>query len=803
MSLYSSNLNTLEPGEFTQPYKHATKLFVADTFRLAPKQSFLYYVVFEIDASQTELGSGFLNTALEFANRYQRLENGLLVKDIDLPKFGMGIKTLNAYNRKNIIQTNITYDPVNVTFHDDAANVITNFWNDYYTYYFRDSDYTSESYGYVDKYNRRRLSGWGYSPRNGSTARFLKSIRIFSLHNKNFTEYYLVNPVINSWRHGKHDASSNTGLLDNTMTVSYETVKYYTGFINPVSVDGFSLLHYDNEKSPIAGDFLGEISATGALNLISGAPKDLRKPDGSQGAGGPLSSLLTVFRTYQNLKNANLNDAVAGSIATVGASVLNDVLNGRVSFPTNTTNDSQVFTTSTPGFNPYPSSEFSTIVTDASGSAITPVRNAAINTSTQTITDAIARYARGIIPSRNPPTGENTRVYDTTTTDGIFINAASMQPTTGTYTAFITDSSGKTISEFTVSGTANKSYDPNDASLNLTYSQLTTDNSGRSVIQATYQDGTVVTFDEQTGDTLGIIPGSQIYSQLGYPSDVNNAPANTRNLISVGQTIPSSATQVITNTTNGIVKTVGGVATGTIVNLGSAAGTLLGGQLGGRTGAVVGGIIGRSLATEIATKSGNQIGQAISGGLTPIINKISGTITQGIDSITGSIKNVVGSWTGTGGFNSANPFDNLVGQSIDPYTGTLTSIYKDGTIVDTTTDGISSVIKGSDTLGTGSFWNSSFGKNIDTSGASVGAPFATIWTDGSGNPILDGAGQYLVSDGDTTFIPTAFTEETWNQLSDIDQSMLDDSIFSDWGSTYPGTDNFLDDFDLSTTDWPW
>jgi hypothetical protein len=105
MSLYSSNLKTLSPGEYTQPYKHATKLFVADTFRLAPKQTFLYYVVFEIDPSQTELGSGLLNNTLEFANRYQRLENGLLVKDIELPKFSMGIKTLNAYNRKNILLT--------------------------------------------------------------------------------------------------------------------------------------------------------------------------------------------------------------------------------------------------------------------------------------------------------------------------------------------------------------------------------------------------------------------------------------------------------------------------------------------------------------------------------------------------------------------------------------------------------------------------------------------------------------------------------------------------------------------------
>jgi hypothetical protein len=184
MSLYSSNLSPLQPGEFTQPYKHAAKLFVADTFKLAPKHSFLYYVVFDIDSSQTELGNGVLNNVLEFSSRYEKLSNGMLIKDIELPKFSIGVKTLNAYNRKNIVQTNISYDPINVTFHDDAANTITNFWNDYYTYYFRDSDYTVSSYGVPEKYDRRRLNGWGFSPRNGALNTFLRGIRIFSLHRR-------------------------------------------------------------------------------------------------------------------------------------------------------------------------------------------------------------------------------------------------------------------------------------------------------------------------------------------------------------------------------------------------------------------------------------------------------------------------------------------------------------------------------------------------------------------------------------------------------------------------------------------
>lgn len=820
MSLYSSNLNPLSPGEYTQPYKHATKLFVADTFRLAPKQSFLYYVVFEVDPSQTELGSGLLNGALEFANRYERLENGLLVKDIDLPKFSIGTKTLNAYNRKNIIQTNISYDPISVTFHDDSANVITNFWNDYYTYYFRDSDYTTASYGVQDKYNRRRLSGWGYSPRNGATNTLLKSIRIFSLHNKKFTEYYLVNPIINSWRHGRHEAASNTGIMENIMNVSYEAVKYFTGFVNPVNVDGFSLLHYDNKTSPIAGDFLGDIDAVGALKLIDGAPKDLRKPDGTQGAGGPLSSLLTVFRTYQNLKNVNIRTAAAATLAGVGTSVLNDVLNGRVSFPTDSTNTSRVGINSAVATKyPYANGGFSDDVTDAAGVAISAVTGAAINTGVNTLTQLASNTSRGIRTSLNGaavPSGAWSRVYDVVgTSGGVAINPSSMQPSTGTYTAYITDDVGNTISEVTVAGTLTGSYNPNNQSENLVRSQLTKDENGNNVIVASYQDGTQVVFDEATNDTLYILPGTNTDQIIGLPEISDAATTSTRQNIINGTSINPNSPQFVTDAVTGVSRAVGGIVTGTIVDLGGAAGAVLGSRLGGTGGAVVGGLIGRSLASSLATTTGNQIGRAISGGITPIIDRITGDIRQGIDNFTGSIKNVVGSWTGTGGFNPAAPYDNLV-STVYGSDGSVTEIFKNGDRL-VTAGGSVELIKGSDTLGTGSFWNNPFGKNIDTSGASVGAGYGTIWTDGSGNPILSGDNQYIFSGGDVSYLGSVnYGLDQADYLGGFDGTpggiygssveeygaLIDSEAF---GAYTSGLDSFGSDFDVDFNfgDWSW
>lgn len=771
MSLYSSNLKTLDPGESTQPYKHATKLFVADTFRLAPKQTFLYYVVFEVDPSQTELGSGILTNALEFVNRYERLENGLLVKDIELPKFSVGVKTLNAYNRKNIVQTNINYDPINVTFHDDAANVITRFWNDYYTYYYRDSDYTTPSYGIPEKYNRRSLSGWGYSPRNGSTKSFLKSIRIFSLHNKKFTEYYLVNPIINSWRHGRHENLSNTGIMENTMTVSYETVKYFTGFINPVSVDGFSLLHYDNQKSPIAGNFLDDFDALDALNAVDSAPKDLRKPDGSGNGSDVVGNILTAIRTYQNLKNINVNTAGESTIAAVGASVLNNVVNGSVAFPTDASNSTAVGVNNTNSNTiAADSNKIGTVTIAGVSSGVQLSSSAKSGIDAKLLTD----YSRGITTSLSgtaPVSGVSTTVYDLVSTNGsIIVDPSSMLPSTGTYSAYVVDSTGKEISQYQVAGSTNRSYNSNDPSLNLVYTQLTTDASGNDISISTYQDGTIVTFDQKTGNTLNVKSGSDVWKELGYTRTDVDSGIDTRMLVAAGREVSSTDIQRVINPTTGVISAVGGIATARVVDAGTVTGSTVGGAIGGKTGAVAGALIGRALTTEIATRTGDQIGRAVTGGINPILDKITGEIRQGVDNFTGAIKNVVGSWTGVGGFNPSAPFENAI-STVYNSDGSIITTFKNGDVVRFDDQyGPTIITRGSSTAGLQGFFNRSLGENVDSTGISVGAGYGSVWTDGSGNPILTGDNSYILS-GDTEYLgsgPSIYDSFSGSSEFDVD-----------------------------------
>ena len=110
-------------------FQHASRLYVDDTFRLAPKNKFLFYVVFNINPAAMANSS--------FQDRHQ-MELNYLVKSMDLPKYTINTETLNQYNRKTNVYTKIVYDPVSLTLHDDNNGVTNMLWSMYYGYYFND-----------------------------------------------------------------------------------------------------------------------------------------------------------------------------------------------------------------------------------------------------------------------------------------------------------------------------------------------------------------------------------------------------------------------------------------------------------------------------------------------------------------------------------------------------------------------------------------------------------------------------------------------------------------------------------------
>jgi hypothetical protein len=234
------SLRPTSTNAILKDYKHASKIFVPDNYKLTPKFGFLFHVSFGINPKAAKPDP---------SNPNRNKEISLLVKSASLPKFSVDTKLFNAYNRPNIIQSKIKYDPINITFHDDNSDVIRNLWFDYYNYYYRDSDHKEEVYHMPHKYGKRPTSDFGYRTRNQSGP-YLYSISLYSLHLKKFSEYVLINPVIKQFQHGDHEQGKGE-TMQHSMTIEYETVLYFYGSVSSETVTGWQQLHYDSDPSPL------------------------------------------------------------------------------------------------------------------------------------------------------------------------------------------------------------------------------------------------------------------------------------------------------------------------------------------------------------------------------------------------------------------------------------------------------------------------------------------------------------------------------------------------------------------------
>jgi len=309
----------LSPKGNLGDFAHAARLYVDDSFRLAPKVKFLYHVTFN------------LNKNIPIANPpiwKHGTELNMLVKGVELPKYSIDTDTVFAYNKKRKIHKKIQYDPINVVFHDDNYGVTTALWECYFRYYFKDGNYGAlNTMGHPDagiprEFNRtqggpfNRGNSYLSSTHNryrfgldaGSYEPFFHSIQIYQMARKTFTCFTLVNPIISSWT---HDSLQNgeSGPLTNMMGIEYETVFYSRGKVVQGSAPkGFALEHYDKTPSPNSLRGGGTTSVFGQGGILSGLFNDGTGPNtyiGSQlGAGGGKMTLGAIIRPANRIKNA-------------------------------------------------------------------------------------------------------------------------------------------------------------------------------------------------------------------------------------------------------------------------------------------------------------------------------------------------------------------------------------------------------------------------------------------------------------------------------------------------------------------
>jgi len=282
-------------------FRHASRLYIDDNYKLMPKQKFLFHVVFNTD--ETLFYGGF--------NPNEKYELNMLVKSCDLPKYNMSVEEKTQYNKKMYAATRIAYEPVNITFHDDHADTVNAFWKKYYEYHIADSvalnsdlAISSTKDDYYDGIDKKNITKFGMDTPAQRKKPYLKGIEIFVLHKQRFTSMTLVNPVIGSFSHDNLDQADGAGVLSNTMQILYETVIYKSGIINKNNVPGFATIHYDKEPSPLTVLGGGTNSIFGPGGVVDGIGSVIRNVQ----SGNILGAILSASNTYNNAKKIKKSD---------------------------------------------------------------------------------------------------------------------------------------------------------------------------------------------------------------------------------------------------------------------------------------------------------------------------------------------------------------------------------------------------------------------------------------------------------------------------------------------------------------
>ena len=285
-------------------FRHASRLYIDDNYKLMPKQKFLFHVVISTDE---ELFFTKFSPSV-------RSELNMLVRSCDLPRYGMNLEEKVQYNKKMYTATRIQYEPVNIVFHDDHADTVNAFWKKYYEYHIADSvsinsdlQISNQKDSLYDNKTNFTNTKYGLDTPAKRKRPYLKSIEIFVLHKQRFTSMTLVNPVIGSFSHDNLDQAEGTGVLSNTMQVFYETVIYKAGVTSKNTVPGFATVHYDHEQSPLTVLGGGTNSIFGPGGVVDGIGSVMS----NWREGNILGAILSASNTYNNAKKMKKKDIKA------------------------------------------------------------------------------------------------------------------------------------------------------------------------------------------------------------------------------------------------------------------------------------------------------------------------------------------------------------------------------------------------------------------------------------------------------------------------------------------------------------
>lgn len=148
------------------------------------------------------------------------------IKKVDKPNIDLKTKTLNQYNRKRPVYTNVDYKPVNLSIWDTVDNKPLDMWRQYFTYYFGDarqkSPLTMNQSPVAPVFSDG--TGWGLRPLT-EEINFFTRLDVYAIFGLKYTRVSYLNPRITNINFNSYQSDVDQ-LADISMQVAYETVNY-------------------------------------------------------------------------------------------------------------------------------------------------------------------------------------------------------------------------------------------------------------------------------------------------------------------------------------------------------------------------------------------------------------------------------------------------------------------------------------------------------------------------------------------------------------------------------------------------
>ena len=231
-----------------------------------PRQQFNGYVNFILNRS---LFNNLIDNPADGPNGDKAFGTTIssLVRTAELPSVDFQTEIKNSYNRKKIIQTGVTYNPVSMTVFDTIGNEWLTVLMKYFAYHFMDprnkQDGTSRDIeGSVDRRGGFEVNDDGFgagslwdSNRAGINAQidphFFERIDIVLYHGQKLVQYSLHNPKLASFKPSSIDYASSEA-MGFDLAFDYERFTTYSKFNEDMSAQ--DLERFDKTGIQLKGE---------------------------------------------------------------------------------------------------------------------------------------------------------------------------------------------------------------------------------------------------------------------------------------------------------------------------------------------------------------------------------------------------------------------------------------------------------------------------------------------------------------------------------------------------------------------